>query len=301
MPPDLEQARRRASRRCCRPRRLPAPCPRRPRGTRRRASCRAYPRTASAGFSSIAITCSATTCSSPLRVETGRAVEHRNDPVGGSLERSDDDLVRAAVAAHGVDGDPGRSPREAGVIERLDVAALVRLAVRADAVRPLRLAAGRADVHARRFDPVLGAALVAAGLGGFLLRDSHWSRGSIATRISFSCWSAAQRGSPCSSSCSCGSAFRSRPQTGQSPAQSGRQRILSGQREDQRVARPGREVEPVVDQIRRRQLLRVGARRLVLAQLEPSPRRLRRSGTARTGRAGERRAAARGRRRWRRG
>jgi CheY-like chemotaxis protein len=38
----------------------------------------------------------------------------------------------------------------------------------------------------------------------------------------------AQRASPCSSSCTCGSSFRFLPQTGQSPAQSGRQRICSG-------------------------------------------------------------------------
>src|SRR3954469_10193549 len=71
---------------------------------------------------------------------------------------------------------------EAGA-ERLDVAALVRLAVRAHAMRDLRLAAGRADVHARRLDAMVGAALVAAGFAGFLLWDGHW-RGSIATRYS---------------------------------------------------------------------------------------------------------------------
>src|SRR5438093_13692785 len=40
-------------------------------------------------------------------------------------------------------------------------------------MRPLRLAARRADVHPRRLDAVLRAALVAAGLGGFLLRNCH--------------------------------------------------------------------------------------------------------------------------------
>src|SRR4051812_19615989 len=41
---------------------------------------------------------------------------------------------------------------------------------------------------------------------------------------------------------------------------------LRRQREQERVAGPGREVEPVVDEVRRRQLVGVGARRLVLAQ-----------------------------------
>ena len=40
-----------------------------------------------------------------------------------------------------------------------------------------------------------------------------------------SCSSAAQRGSERSSSCSCGSSFRSLPQVGQRPAQSGSWRI----------------------------------------------------------------------------
>ena len=47
-------------------------------------------------------------------------------------------------------------------------------------------------------------------------------------RSCFNCWSAAQRGSTSSSSCTCGSWFRSRPQSGHRPAQSGRQRIFSG-------------------------------------------------------------------------
>ena len=42
------------------------------------------------------------------------------------------------------------------------------------------------------------------------------------------CERAAQRGSPSSPSCSCGSRLRSLPQTGQRPAQSSRQRILFG-------------------------------------------------------------------------
>ena len=55
----------------------------------------------------------------------------------------------------------------------LDVPALVRLAVRADVVRALRLSARRADLHARDGDSVLRAALVAPGLRRFPLRDGH--------------------------------------------------------------------------------------------------------------------------------
>src|SRR5512132_1459261 len=64
--------------------------------------------------------------------------------------------------------------------ERLDLAAAVGLAVRAHAVRLLRAAALRAGVHARRLEPVRGAPLVPARLGGFFLRDGH-RRASIAT------------------------------------------------------------------------------------------------------------------------
>ena len=80
--------------------------------------------------------------------------------------------------------------------------------------------------------------------------------------------SAAQRGSARSSTCSCGSALRSLPQTGQRPAQSSRQRILSGQRERDRVVRPGREVEPIVLEVLRPLVVALGLRRLVLAQAE---------------------------------
>src|SRR5579864_6090845 len=61
----------------------------------------------------------------------------------------------------------------AGEAERLDFAALVRAAGRADAVRLLRGAALRAGREARRLDRVRGAPLVAARLGGFPLRDCH--------------------------------------------------------------------------------------------------------------------------------
>src|SRR3954452_13236430 len=64
---------------------------------------------------------------------------------------------------------------ESGSLEaqRLDLAAPVGAAGRADAVRALRRPALRARVDARRLDRVRGAALVATGLGGFPLGDSH--------------------------------------------------------------------------------------------------------------------------------
>src|SRR5580765_1287507 len=62
----------------------------------------------------------------------------------------------------------------------LDLAAVVRLAVRAHPVRLLRPSAVRAGVHARRLDPVRRAPLVPARLGGFLLGDGHRAA-SIAT------------------------------------------------------------------------------------------------------------------------
>src|SRR6266536_3154059 len=57
--------------------------------------------------------------------------------------------------------------------KRLDVAAAVRVAGRADAVRALGPAALRADVQARGLDLVLRATLVAACLRRFFLGDGH--------------------------------------------------------------------------------------------------------------------------------
>ena len=90
-----------------------------------------------------------------------------------------EDLVRTTVRPHRVycDADCHVGSLGRGRTERLDVAAAVRVARRADAVRALRLAALRADVQAWRLDLVLRAALVAAGLRGFLLGDGHRSRG----------------------------------------------------------------------------------------------------------------------------
>ena len=63
--------------------------------------------------------------------------------------------------------------------ERLDVPALVRLAVGADAVSELRLLAGRADLEARDRDRVLGAPLVAPRPRCLSLRDGHERLGTI--------------------------------------------------------------------------------------------------------------------------
>jgi hypothetical protein len=99
----------------------------------------------------------------------GRAEEDRRDLSGGSSERARDDLVRCAVAPHRVDRDSGQGqePLRGRRAERFDLAALVRLAGRADVVRPLGLMAGRADVDARRLDAVLRAPLVSTGLRRF--------------------------------------------------------------------------------------------------------------------------------------
>src|SRR4051812_49898389 len=61
--------------------------------------------------------------------------------------------------------------------QRLDVPAPVGVAGRADAVRPLRLAARRADVHARRLDPVLRPTPVAAGTSPPLPSGRPWAGG----------------------------------------------------------------------------------------------------------------------------
>ena len=58
-----------------------------------------------------------------------------------------------------------------------------------------------------------------------LILCQAWSRRTGVYSSLRNCSRAAQRGSPCSSSCSCGSTFRSFPHTGQSPAQSGAWRI----------------------------------------------------------------------------
>jgi len=73
---------------------------------------------------------------------------------------------------------PNERTLRGGWAERLDVAAAVRVAARANAVGPLRAPALGADVQPRWLDLVLRAPLVAARLRGFLLGDRH-GRGSV--------------------------------------------------------------------------------------------------------------------------
>src|SRR3954470_5099905 len=90
----------------------------------------------------------------------------------------------AAGSAPGTTSPGARAPPRAatatrvkelrrGRAERLDLAALVRAAGRADGVRPLRLVAVRALLQARRRELEVRAALVAARFRGFALRDCH--------------------------------------------------------------------------------------------------------------------------------
>ena len=80
---------------------------------------------------------------------------------------------------------------------------------------------------------------------------------------------AAHRGSTASSACSWGSTFRSFPQIGQRPAQSGRHRIWSGSPSATWSARPRTDVELAVGDVFAAQLLvRGGVGRLVLLGLD---------------------------------
>ena len=95
-------------------------------------------------------------------------------------------------------------------------------------------------------------------------------------------------------SCSCGSAFRSTPQTGQSPAQSGRQRILSGSASTSPSRAQAERSSRLSVDVRRRQLLGAArALRLVLAEREVARRGRRRRGSGSTARAAARGSAAR--------
>src|SRR5213078_746823 len=113
-------------------------------------------------------------------IEACRAEDDRLDALGACGECALDHRLRPSVTPHRVDCDAGHVLRSLDA-ERLDLAALVRAAGRADAMRALRLAARRADVDLRRADRVRGTPLVAAGLGGFPLRDGHDRRPTIAS------------------------------------------------------------------------------------------------------------------------
>ena len=135
-----------------------------------------------------------------------RVVVHLDD-LGGLDERQPERVepARARTGSAGSSEDaprarPRRSPRGRGRppahrprrgrssseslggldADRLDVPALVRLAVRAHAMRALRLPAGRAELDARDGDPMLRAALVAPRLRRLSLRDGHKRLRSIA-------------------------------------------------------------------------------------------------------------------------
>ena len=161
----------RASRRCC-PRR-----PRRPPHARRRPYGRdeARVRLGAHRLGGLLRHVDPVGCDDELqavRVETGRPVERDVDPVCGCVECAEDHLARRPVTTQCVDRD-ARNHATGLEAERLDLAALVRAAGRADAMRPLGRAALRARVDARRLELVLRATLVAAGFGGFSLGDSH--------------------------------------------------------------------------------------------------------------------------------
>ena len=101
-------------------------------------------------------------------------------------------------------------------------------------------------------------------------------------------------GSPCSSSCSCGSRFRSFPHIGHSPAQSSRHRICSGTASAIASRAHPCTSSRSLGQVRRAQLVAfAGVRRLVLARVHSRRRARRRPGTGSTDRAAGRRTAAR--------
>src|SRR5205823_6977080 len=136
-------------------------------------------RTASAGFSSIAITSAASSSASPWV----------SSPVGPTrIGSTVSDAAASAPAT--ISSGPRSAPMASTATriiglrdwsaKRLDVAAAVGVARRADAVRTRWAAALRTEVQARRLDLVLRAALVAAGLRGFLLGDGHCERRSVA-------------------------------------------------------------------------------------------------------------------------
>src|SRR6266540_1815794 len=129
-------------------------------------------RTASVGFSSMAMTSGASISSRPC-------VSSSFGPTTTGETASD-----AAASAPATISSGPRSPPMASTAtrimrlgdrsaERLDVAAAVRVARRTDPVRTLGTAALRADVQARRLDLVLRATLIAACLRGFFLGDGH--------------------------------------------------------------------------------------------------------------------------------
>ncbi len=141
-----------------------------------------FARTASTGWSSIAIDSDVSTRGRPCGLEARPGRRGSAGCRGRGGRGAGDDLVGRAIAPESIDRNPDHGVRTLRRVdaERLDVPALVRLAVRADAMRSLRLPAGRADLHARDGDPVLRAALVAPRPRCLSLRDGHERLRSIA-------------------------------------------------------------------------------------------------------------------------
>ncbi len=118
-----------------------------------------FDRTASAGFSCISITSAASTRSRPW-------VSRPAGPKTTTSRPSRDASTAPAITSAGPRSPPRAStaitPLRGGSRQRLDVTSPVRLAVRADVMRPLRAVADRALVHARRLEAMRRPALVAA-------------------------------------------------------------------------------------------------------------------------------------------
>src|ERR1700742_3010769 len=116
----------------------------------------------------------------------GRAEDAHADAVASGAAGALGEHVKALLGAEAVEGYGGAAPgghrllRVAGrgLGDRVldDLAAGVGAAGRADAMRQPRAVAARAAIEAGLAGLVLGAALVAAGARGSLLRDGHRSR-----------------------------------------------------------------------------------------------------------------------------
>ena len=177
----------RASRPCSRPRRPPPPPRPRPRAPRGRATSRA----STAPIRPHGRPCRSTRTSRRARDRRSRGSPGRRERAGcrARLPRT-----RRATISSGARSPPSastatritREDLRRVEAERLDVPALVRLAVRADAMHPLRLLAGRADLDVRGGERVLGAALVAPRPGCLSLRDGHERLGTIAAASALS-------------------------------------------------------------------------------------------------------------------
>ncbi len=133
-----------------------------------------FARTASTAWSSIEIDSDASTSGRPWDSRPGgpNSVGRISDEAAAAAPATISSGERSPPRASTATRITGRTLRRVDA-ERLDVPALVRLAVRADAMRSLRLLAGRADLEARNGDPVLRAALVAPRPRRLSLRNGH--------------------------------------------------------------------------------------------------------------------------------